>query len=187
MKSKNLPGGMEPQQQSTEVTSAAGQPVPGSSFNRLFPSASGGYSLVYTQEKEGFAEAKLQQGSQDMAMLSISDTVTNPSAVQKFQQSNTRVAGYPSSSLTPNDTAILSGRSLSSENPISKSRLYRQRSRNLVAAIQSQRTPATEIIKIPRLKTKRSPIASLGTAKLPIHLISPTLGDSCEQNYLPVS
>ncbi|WP_254566927.1 hypothetical protein [Oscillatoria sp. HE19RPO] len=97
------------QQQSTEVTSAAGQPVPGSSFNRLFPSASGGYSLVYTQEKPGFAEAKLQQGSQDMAMLSISDTVTNPSAVQKFQQSNTRVAGYPSSSLTANDTAILVG------------------------------------------------------------------------------
>ncbi|MBO0350638.1 hypothetical protein J0895_16350 [Phormidium pseudopriestleyi FRX01] len=96
------------QQQSTEV-SASGQPVPGSSFNRLFPSNSGGYSLVYTQEKEGFAEAKLQQGSQDMAMLSISDTVTNPSAVQKFQQSNTQVGGYPSSSLTPNDTAILVG------------------------------------------------------------------------------
>ncbi|MGL5192005.1 MAG: hypothetical protein ACRC8Y_00180 [Chroococcales cyanobacterium] len=97
------------QQQSTEVTRSGGQPVPGSSFNRLFPSASGGYSLVYTQEKEGFAEAKLQQGNQDMAMLSISDTVTNPSAVTKFQQSNTQVGGYPSASLTPNDTAILVG------------------------------------------------------------------------------
>jgi hypothetical protein len=97
------------QQQSTEVNRSGGQPVPGSSFNRLFPSARDGYSLVYTQEKSGFAEAKLQQGSQDMAMLSISDTVTNPSAVQKFQQSNSQVAGYPSASLTANDTAILVG------------------------------------------------------------------------------
>lgn len=95
------------QQESTEVNRSGGQPVPGSSFNRLFPSASGGYSLVYTQEKEGFALATLQQGNQDMAILSISDTITEPSDRQKFQQSNTRVGQYPSSSLTPNDTAIL--------------------------------------------------------------------------------
>ena len=44
------------------------------SFNKFFP-ADGidGMKRIYTQEKTGFAEAKLQKDGKDMAVLSISD------------------------------------------------------------------------------------------------------------------
>jgi hypothetical protein len=72
----------------------------GAEFNKFFPKASEGYQLVYTQEKKGFAEAKLKKAGKELAMLSISDTkipdmtgAPNPAA--KYQQSTKTIAGYP--------------------------------------------------------------------------------------------
>lgn len=76
-------------------TQAAAQTLKGGAFNRYFPQASGDYRIVFSQEKTGFAQAKLQQGSQEVALLSVSDTANNPNAVAKFQESNQRIAGYP--------------------------------------------------------------------------------------------
>jgi hypothetical protein len=87
----------------------AGKPVSGGSFNKFFPSAGGGYQRVYTQEKQGFAEAKLKQGGKDVAVLSISDTASNPSAAQKFQRSSQKIAGYPAVNQGSNGTAVLVG------------------------------------------------------------------------------
>jgi len=86
-----------------------GKPLSGATFNKFFPAASGGYQRVYTQEKQGFAEAKLKKGSKDLAVLSISDTANNPTAVQKFQQSSQKIGGYPAVSQGNNGTAILVG------------------------------------------------------------------------------
>lgn len=101
-----------PQQQSTQVSqnqAPAGQPVAGGQFNKFFPAGSGEYERVYTQEKQGFAEAKLKRGGNEVAMLSISDTATNPSATQKFQQSTKTIAGYPAVEQGSTATAVLVG------------------------------------------------------------------------------
>src|SRR5262245_13531410 len=50
----------------------------GSAFNKIFPaSGTDGFKLVFTQEKTGFAEAKLLKAGVDVATLAISDVATD--------------------------------------------------------------------------------------------------------------
>jgi hypothetical protein len=79
----------------------------GSQFNKLFPTPLNGFERVYTQEKKGFAEAKLKKDGKDVAMLSISDTSSLPTAAQKYAQSTTKIAGYPSVEVGSTQTGIL--------------------------------------------------------------------------------
>jgi uncharacterized protein YceK len=81
----------------------------GGSFNKFFPSNSGGYTRVYTQEKKGFAEAKLEKNGKELAVMAISDTSNNVSAVQKFKQSSKNIAGYPAVNQGSTGTAVLVG------------------------------------------------------------------------------
>lgn len=98
------------QPQAEQVTPVvAGEPLPGSAFNRFFPEPTAGYDRVYTQEKAGFAEAKLKQDGQDLAMLSVSDTAANPSAVEKYLDSDRTLAGYPAVEVGSTATSILVG------------------------------------------------------------------------------
>ncbi|USR91089.1 hypothetical protein NEA10_20055 [Phormidium yuhuli AB48] len=83
------------------------QSLPGSAFNRFFPSASGEYERVYTQEKDGFAEAKLKRNGEDVAMLAISDTVNVPAAAERLRNSPNQIAGYPGATLGQTQTSIL--------------------------------------------------------------------------------
>ncbi|MCC5623314.1 hypothetical protein [Nostoc sp. CHAB 5715] len=82
----------------------------GSEFNKLFPDAGDGYQRVYTQEKKGFAEAKLKKDGKDIALLSISDTTSTPSAVAKFSKSTKKIGGYPAVEIGNTQTAILIGK-----------------------------------------------------------------------------
>lgn len=87
----------------------AGQIVPGSSFNRLFPRSAAqaeGLDFTFTQEKAGFAEASLSRDGQPAALLSISDTTANPSATEKYRSSTRTIAGYPAYQ-DENVTAVL--------------------------------------------------------------------------------
>jgi hypothetical protein len=86
----------------------AAKPKAGGDFNRFFPQPAGDFDRVFSQEKEGFAEAKLKRDGQDVAMLSINDLVTNPSALQKYQESESEIAGYPAS-VRGQQTAVLVG------------------------------------------------------------------------------
>jgi hypothetical protein len=79
----------------------------GSSFNKFFPKAGDGYERVFTQEKKGFSEAKLKKDGKDMAMLSISDTISLPVAAKKFENSTTKIAGYPAMEIGNTQTALL--------------------------------------------------------------------------------
>lgn len=79
----------------------------GSSFNALFPTAPEGFEIVFTQEKTGFAEAKLKKDGTDVALLSISDTVNNPEAKEKYQESSEVLAGFPVADVGSKGTAIL--------------------------------------------------------------------------------
>jgi len=84
------------------------KPLAGGEFNKFFPAANeGGYTRVASQEKEGFAEYKLKKDGKDVAMLAVSDTVTNPEAALKFQQSTRQINGYPAIEQGSTATAVL--------------------------------------------------------------------------------
>jgi len=79
----------------------------GSSFNKFFPKSAQGFQVVPAQEKKGFAEYKLNKDGKTVAMLSISDTSSNPAAATKYEQSNITIGGYPSVEQGSTGTGIL--------------------------------------------------------------------------------
>jgi hypothetical protein len=95
-------------EQATPATAPSSQKVlAGSQFNKYFPASGGGYERVYTQEKSGFAEAKLQQNGKDLAMLAISDTAANPTAAAKYQNTTKKIDGYPAIEMGSTATSVL--------------------------------------------------------------------------------
>lgn len=100
-----------------ESTKKATQPAvaknatQGSSFNKFFPKPGDGYERVFTQEKKGFAEAKLKKDGKDMAMLAISDAASDVtagvSATKKFDKSTSKISGYPALEIGKTQTALL--------------------------------------------------------------------------------
>ncbi|MBD2344780.1 hypothetical protein [Anabaena subtropica] len=82
----------------------------GNEFNKFFPNETAGYQRVYTQEKKGFAEAKLKKDGKDLAMLSVSDTTSTPGAAAKFSKSTKKIGGYPAVEVGNTQTAVLVGK-----------------------------------------------------------------------------
>ena len=99
------------QQQSTSkgATAVVDTSQSGGTFNRYFPDGDSEYERVYSQEKKGFAQAKLKRDGNEIAILSISDTSNNPSAANKFADSTERISGYPAISQGNSGTAVLVG------------------------------------------------------------------------------
>ncbi len=97
------------QEASTGGQATLDDALPGSAFNKFFPKPDKdlGFDVVYTQEKNGFAEAKLKQDGEEIATLSVSDTANNPSAVEKFKDTAERLAEYPIAAVGSKGTAIL--------------------------------------------------------------------------------
>ncbi|MBE9052869.1 hypothetical protein IQ243_21080 [Nostocales cyanobacterium LEGE 11386] len=79
----------------------------GGEFNKFFPSAGDGYQRVFTQEKKGFAEAKLKKDGKDLAMLAISDTTSTPATATSYANSTKKIAGYPAREIGNTQTAVL--------------------------------------------------------------------------------
>jgi hypothetical protein len=67
----------------------------GSSFNKFFPKDADGFDRVFSQEKKGFAEAKLNKAGKNVAVLAISDTSSLPLAAKKYEKSTADLNGYP--------------------------------------------------------------------------------------------
>jgi hypothetical protein len=98
------------QQESTQrgaPKAVAKEATQGSEFNKFFPDAKDGFERIYTQEKKGFAEAKLKKDGKDVAMLSISDTTSLPSAAQKYAQSTEKILGFPTVEVGTTQTGVL--------------------------------------------------------------------------------
>ncbi len=85
------------QQESSQpqATAVAEDAVKGGELNRYFPKNEDSYQIVYTQEKRGFAQAKLKEDGEELALLSISDIANNPSASNKFKDSSETIKNYP--------------------------------------------------------------------------------------------
>lgn len=83
-----LPGGTVADLPRAEV-------VNGTAFNRLFPQPGPGQTVVFSQEKRGFSEARLRQGDNTLALLAITDTITIPESRDKFRASSERLQSWP--------------------------------------------------------------------------------------------
>lgn len=82
--------------------------LPTGTFNKFFPTdGAGGYARVFTADKEGFAEAKLQKDGKDVATLSIADADQNPDAKSKFASATEKVSGFPAMKVGNNQTTVL--------------------------------------------------------------------------------
>jgi hypothetical protein len=82
--------------------------VSGSTLNQFFPVPDEA-KITFTQEKLGFAQAKLTQDGQEVATLSISDTANNPDALTKFESTDEVLSGYPLATVGSKGSAILVG------------------------------------------------------------------------------
>jgi hypothetical protein len=71
--------------------------IEGTAFKKFFPigEAHGGWGLVFGATKQGYAEASLKKDGNEVAVLSITDTVGDPSAKDKFKNSMEKINGYP--------------------------------------------------------------------------------------------
>jgi len=100
------------EQTQTETTQKGAPPAvapsaqQGSRFNRFFPRSGNGFEVVPAQEKQGFAEYKVNRGGKNVAMLAISDAKGTPAA-DKFKQSTQKIGGYPAVEQGRTATAIL--------------------------------------------------------------------------------
>ena len=96
------------QEKTTDQKAVVKQALAGGEFNKFFPQSGNGFNIIYTQEKQGFAEAKLEDASgKELATLAIFDTVSNPEAVAKYQQATEKLQAYPMVAVGENGTAIL--------------------------------------------------------------------------------
>lgn len=97
------------QQESTEsgAVAVSKDAVKGGELNRYFPENEGDYKIIYVQEKRGFAQAKLQEDGQELALMSISDVANNPTAADKFKDSKATIKSYPVVNQGSKATAVL--------------------------------------------------------------------------------
>jgi hypothetical protein len=89
---------------------AATLPAPveaGKTFNARFPKSGGGFDVVFTQEKDGYAQADLTREGKKLAQLSLSDTNANPGARDKFAASAKKIGGHPAAAVGSMGTAVL--------------------------------------------------------------------------------
>jgi hypothetical protein len=97
----------EAQEATTGQRATDQEAVAGGEFNQFFPESTAEYSVVYTQEKTGFAEAVLKHEGEDVATLAIFDTVSNPEAATKYKESTKKLGAYPAVAIGENGTGIL--------------------------------------------------------------------------------
>jgi hypothetical protein len=93
--------------QGRQAPAVSQQSVAGGELNRFFPHVTSPFDLVFKQEKDGLAQASLQKDGQEVAVLSIADTMNNPSAKEKYAGSTQRLAGHPMAAAGSQGTAIL--------------------------------------------------------------------------------
>ncbi len=79
----------------------------GAKFNKFFPDGVKGYEVIPAQEKKGFAEYKVNQDGKNVAVLSISDTTSLPTAAIKYKSATDKIAGYPAVDQGTTATGIL--------------------------------------------------------------------------------
>jgi hypothetical protein len=82
--------------------------APTGSLNKFFPKdGDGGYKRVFSADKEGYAEAKLQKDGKDVATISISDGDRLAAAKGKFEGATEKLEGFPLMTVGKNQSTVL--------------------------------------------------------------------------------
>ncbi len=82
--------------------------IEGKKLNAFFPAdGTDGLSRAFTQEKDGFVEAKLKRDGQDVAVVTISDTSGDEAAKSKFTGASDKLSGHPLVTVGKNQSAVL--------------------------------------------------------------------------------
>ncbi|MEO1068410.1 MAG: hypothetical protein AAFW95_04735 [Cyanobacteria bacterium J06638_6] len=79
----------------------------GGTFNKFFPDSQEGYIVTPYQEKKGFAEYKLEQSGKTLAMLTINDTTSLPTAAEKYTSATESIGGFPAVNQGTTGTGLL--------------------------------------------------------------------------------
>jgi hypothetical protein len=81
----------------------------GKDFNKFFPKehAKAPWDFVFKQDKKDAAIADLKKDGKLVATLSITDTLSEPEARDKFKESTEKVAGYPAAEEGKHGSALL--------------------------------------------------------------------------------
>jgi hypothetical protein len=91
------------------AVAVAKEATKGGEFNKFFPKPATGFDRVFSQEKKGFAEAKLKKAGKEVAMLSVSDTRSIPGSAAKYANATEKIGGYPAVSVGNSQTSVLVG------------------------------------------------------------------------------
>lgn len=92
----------------TETRAADVPKTEGGSLNRMFPAdGEGGMKRVFTQEKQGFAEAKLEKDGAVVATLAIADVGADQAARAKFAGVTENLQTWPLVTVGKNQSALL--------------------------------------------------------------------------------
>ncbi|MBF2057007.1 MAG: hypothetical protein IGQ45_07245 [Cyanobacterium sp. T60_A2020_053] len=94
-------------EQGNRNTATADNAVEGAGFNKFFPSNEGNFERIFTQEKTGFVEAVLKESGEDIAVFTVFDTTSNPSAKEDFVNSDKEINGYPLAQKGSQRTSLL--------------------------------------------------------------------------------
>lgn len=90
------------------LPAATAPKMEGKKLNAFFPAdGTDGYSRTFTQEKDGFVEAKLKKDGQEAATLSISDASGDEAVKSKFASASDKVSGQPLVTVGKNQSAVL--------------------------------------------------------------------------------
>jgi hypothetical protein len=93
--------------QGRQAPAVSEESVEGGDLNRFFPKVESPFDIVFKQEKQGFAQASLQKDGQELAVFSISDTTNNPSAKEKYAESDQMLDGHPMAAAGSKGTSLL--------------------------------------------------------------------------------
>jgi hypothetical protein len=85
----------EAQQETKDKSAVSKEALDGKAFNKFFPKVEAPWDLVYEQDKKGAAIANLKKDGKEMAKLSVTDTVSNPEAADKFKEATDKLGGFP--------------------------------------------------------------------------------------------
>ena len=97
----------ESSQEGAVAVENAGTAADAAEFNKFFPEQSGGFDIIYRQEKGGTAICDLEKDETLLCTFSITDLATIPSAKEKFATPDMEIDGYPAVKQGSKTTALL--------------------------------------------------------------------------------
>ena len=83
----------------------------GAKLNKFFPPKEfDGKKYTFTAEKDGYAEAKLEDSSGELGTITVSDVAGTPESVAKFDSATDKVLTFPLTTTGKNKSSALVGK-----------------------------------------------------------------------------